>query len=57
MPKLGERKKNGKRRVWKIRVTEKEDNRARILAGLYADGNLSKWVVHGALAGERKKLK
>lgn len=43
--------------MWKIRVTEKEDNRARILAGLYADGNLSKWVVHGALTGERKKLK
>lgn len=40
----------------RLRVTEKEKNRIKILAKLYAGGNLTAWMIHGALNAPRKKL-
>lgn len=39
------------------RVTEKEKNRIQMLADLYAAGNVTAWLVHGALNAPRKQLK
>lgn len=40
----------------RIRVTEKEKHRIKILADLYAGGNVTAWLIHGALNAPRKKL-
>lgn len=39
-----------------IRLTEKEKNRIKILAGIYCEGNISQWVVHAAINAPRKIL-
>jgi len=39
-----------------FRCTEKEMNRIIWLAGHYAGGNVSRWVVYAALNAERKFL-
>lgn len=41
----------------KVKLTIKEWHRLRLLSRLYADGDLSKWVRHGALNAPRRKLK
>jgi hypothetical protein len=43
--------------VKKFRCTEEEWNRITILAGLYAGGNVSKWLRYSALSARRKFLK
>lgn len=39
-----------------IRVTEKEKNRIKMLADLYAFGNVSAWITYAALNAPRKRL-
>jgi len=53
----GSTKKNGKTyRLPSSRCTKKEYNMILFLAGEYAGGNLSKWLVHGALEAPRVRL-
>jgi hypothetical protein len=40
-----------------IRTTEFEKNRIKILADKYAGGNISAWILYGALNAPRKFLK
>lgn len=40
-----------------IRLTEFELNRIKILAKKYANGNMSAWIIHGALNAPRKFFK
>ena len=37
-----------------IRITKKSYIRIKWLADEYANGNISKWVEHGALTGQRR---
>jgi hypothetical protein len=39
------------------RCTKKEYERIRFLANEYANGNVSRWLIHGALTAERSYLK
>jgi hypothetical protein len=49
--------KNPLNKVVQFRMTAKDFNRARGLARMYARGDLSKWLRHAAINGERKYLK
>lgn len=40
-----------------IRTTEFEKNRIKLLADKYAGGNISAWVIHGAMNAPRRFLK
>lgn len=40
-----------------IRVSHYEKNRIKMFAKLYADGNLSAWLLHASETAERKFLK
>jgi hypothetical protein len=39
-----------------IRCSTIEKNRIKALAAIYADGNLSLWLVHSAMNAPRKKI-
>lgn len=39
-----------------VRLTEFQKNRIKILADKYAFGNMSAWIVHGAMNAPRKTL-
>jgi len=53
----GERKPARKDFRVTVRFSVKEWNRVRILARLYARGNVAKWIRHGALEAERRHLR
>ncbi len=39
-----------------VRLTEFEKNRIKILAKKFAGGNMSQWIVHGAMNAPRRML-
>jgi len=41
----------------KFRITTKDLNRAKMLAAMYADGNLSEWIRFAVLEAPRKVLR
>lgn len=58
MAKRGRKKsKNPKAYGFRFRTNREHWNRIRMLARMYAKGNLSKWLEHGGLNAPRKFLK
>lgn len=49
-------KKNPKTQVVNIRFSEYEKNKIQMLANVYANGNLSKWLTYAGLNAPRKYL-
>jgi hypothetical protein len=48
---------NKKTEVLQIRLTPKEKNQIRMLAKVYADGDVSTWIRWAAINAERKFIK
>lgn len=51
------RSKNPRRKKLQAKATVQEYNRIRLLARIYAGGNVSKWLIHGGVNAPRKYLK
>lgn len=45
-----------KTRRLEIRLSEKEYNRILLLAKIYSDGNVSRWIIYQSIEGERRFL-